>query len=251
MVGFIAWRGASALDGAPIVLIVTLDSRNGKTGNVVQTWILREDMHPLKAIATGADASICGDCAMRGIPAALGELYGPHSGRICYVDVGKAPSQVWTAYRRGAYIDLSDDPETQRYLVRGRIVRIGSYGDGAMVPGIAWHRLVFGANGNTGYTHQWRQPWAQDMRAYCMASVESEAEALEARAMGWRTFRIRSEAEALAPREIMCPASDEAGNKRQCIDCQACDGADRPGKASVAIIVHGAMARRFRPAVHA
>ena len=33
----------------------------------MQTWILRSDMNPLEAIHTGHDASICGDCPLRGI----------------------------------------------------------------------------------------------------------------------------------------------------------------------------------------
>jgi hypothetical protein len=32
------------------------------------------------------------------------------------------------------------------------------------------------------------------------------------------------------------------------VTCRACDGADRPGKASVAIVVHGTMAKYFAAA---
>jgi hypothetical protein len=63
--------------------------------------------------------------------------------------------------------------------------------------------------------------------------------------MGWRTFRVRTETESLQANEFACPASPEAGNKKQCITCKACDGADRAGKASAAIIVHGKMAKYF------
>jgi hypothetical protein len=34
------WRGASVIDGSPIVYIATLSSSNRKTGNMIQTWIL-------------------------------------------------------------------------------------------------------------------------------------------------------------------------------------------------------------------
>jgi hypothetical protein len=47
--GLVLWRGASLLDGAPIVAIVTglaAGSSNRKTGDMLQTWILREDMAP-------------------------------------------------------------------------------------------------------------------------------------------------------------------------------------------------------------
>lgn len=237
MSGFVFYEGPSELDGSPIVAIATLESENSKTGDMIQTWILRKDVHPLEAIGTGADASICGDCVHRGVD-------GP---RTCYVDVGKAPAGVWKAYHRGAYLPLMGDPGTIASLVRGRVVRLGSYGDPAAVPVMYWHALVYGSDGHSGYSHQWRRAEFQDLRAYCMASVESESERDLAHAMGWRTFRVRSESQSLAQGEIVCPASDEGGKRRQCIQCRACDGADRPGKASIAIVVHGRAARHFQP----
>ena len=236
MAGFIFYRGASPVDGAPIVAIATLKSKNSKTGDMVQTWILREDIAPLDAIATGKDASICGNCAHRG---------SAKRKRTCYVDVGKAPQGVWNAYHRGQYVDLSDDPELVAYLLAGRIVRMGAYGDPAMVPIASWRMLLAGSAGRTGYTHAWRRMWAQALRPYVMASVDNQSELDIARSMGWRTFRVRTETEPLQANEFACPASPEAGNKKQCITCKACDGADRAGKASAAIIVHGAMAKHF------
>ena len=236
MAGFIFFRGPSPIDGAPIVAIATLKSANAKTGDMVQTWILREDISPLDAIATGADASICGNCTHRG---SKGKK------RTCYVDVGKAPMGVWKAYHRGQYIDLSDDPGTIAILIAQRIVRMGAYGDPAMVPVKQWRMLLAGSAGRTGYTHAWRRMWAQALRPYVMASADSVTEQDLARSMGWRTFRVRSETEPLQSNEFACPASPEAGNKKQCITCKACDGADRAGKASAAIIVHGKMAKHF------
>ena len=55
MRGFIFYRGKSPIDRAPIVGIATLESKNGKTGNMIQTWILRTDTHPLEARRTGRD----------------------------------------------------------------------------------------------------------------------------------------------------------------------------------------------------
>jgi hypothetical protein len=81
-----------------------------------------------------------------------------------------------------------------------------------------------------------------------MASVDTVPERDVARALGWRTFRVRSAAQPLGAREIVCPASPEGGDRRQCVTCRACDGADRPGKASVAIVVHGTMAKYFAAA---
>ena len=239
MPGFIFYRGPSPIDGAPIVAIATLKSVNAKTGDMVQTWILREDVSPLAAIAAGADASICGNCVHRGRKGKT---------RTCYVDIEKSPSSVWSAFHRGQYIDLSDDPGTVAMLIAQRIVRMGAYGDPAMVPVKQWRMLLAAAAGRTGYTHAWKRMWSQALRPYVMASVDSVAEQDIARAMGWRTFRVRTETEPLESNEFACPASPEAGNKKQCIDCKACDGADRPGKASAAIIVHGAMAKHFATA---
>lgn len=239
MPGFIFYRGPSPVDGAPIVAIATLKSKNSKTGNMIQTWILRTDVSPLDAIASGEDRSICGNCAHRG---------SAKRKRTCYVQADKAPSSIWNAFHRGQYIDLSDDPELIAYLVAGRIVRLGAYGDPAMVPVKQWRMVLAAADGRTGYTHAWRRMWAQALRPYVMASVDNQSELDIARSMGWRTFRVRTEIEPLQSNEFACPASPEAGNKKQCITCKACDGADRAGKASAAIIVHGAMAKHFATA---
>jgi hypothetical protein len=64
----IIYKGPSRIDGAPIVVLATYSNRNTKTGAVVQTYILREDINPLEASKTGADASICGTCPLRGTP---------------------------------------------------------------------------------------------------------------------------------------------------------------------------------------
>lgn len=233
MTGFVFYDGPSSINGAPIVGIATMESRNGKTGNMIQTFIVRADQHPLEALSTGADSAICGDCALRG---------SPDEPRLCYVDVGKSVAQVWSAWVRGSYPLVT--PDEARAAVAGRIVRMGSYGDPFAIRRSAWD-WVKAADGWTGYSHQWRRANAQWLRAFTMASVDSLAELEMAQSLGWRTFRVRSAAEPLAALEIRCPASKEAGNTRQCITCRACDGADRPGKASVAIVVHGRMAKHF------
>jgi len=72
--GLELWRGASRLDGAPIVAIATglaAPSSNPKTGPMVQTWILRADVAPHEAQRDGRDASVCGDCPLRPLMARL------------------------------------------------------------------------------------------------------------------------------------------------------------------------------------
>jgi len=240
MPGFVFYDGPSLIDGAPIIGIAVLESSNVKTGNMVQTYILRADMAPLAAIASGDDESICGDCAHRGDKQTK-------RARTCYVDVAKSVQSVFAAWIRGAYPQVA--PSDGARIVAGRVVRIGSYGDPAAIPARHWRALIRRATGHTDYTHQWRRYFARGLRAIVMASADSASDRDTARAMGWRTFRVRTADEPLAAREIVCPASPEGGDRRQCITCQACDGAPRGAtQASVAIIVHGAMARHFATA---
>ena len=66
--GYVLYRGPSKIDGKPIVMIATgfkTGSGNVKTGAMIQTWILREDVEPHTAQKTGDDESICGNCPHR------------------------------------------------------------------------------------------------------------------------------------------------------------------------------------------
>lgn len=238
--GYVLYDGPSLIDGAPIVAIATMRSDNRKTGNMVQTWILRADQSPVDASKALADSSICGDCKHR-----------QSLGGACYVNIGQGPNAVYRAYRAGKYEDRSGinamGADARRAIGRGRKVRLGAYGDPAAVPSIIWGELLTGADGHTGYTHQWRTLKAQSLRELCMASVDNDVEYTEARAMGWRTFRVATVMGILHKREFEC-ASTARGT--QCIDCMACDGAGErgPTKASVAIVVHGSLAKRFTQA---
>lgn len=249
MNGFVFYDGPSMLDGSPIVAIAVLQSDNRKTGNMVQTYILRADAHPVDAVRTGEDSSICGDCMHRARIVKTVDKRGRKRAkrvRTCYVNVGQSVAAVFGAWVRGAYPLI--DPRDAAEIVADRVVRIGSYGDPAAIPAGHWHALIARAAGHTGYTHQWRAAHAQGLRDIVMASADSAADRDLARAMGWRTFTVRTSAQPLAAREIACPASPEGGNRRQCIDCKACDGAGANNqRASVAIIVHGPAARAFSP----
>jgi len=62
----VIYRGPSLIDGAPIVVVALWSKANRKTGGMLQTYVIRDDMDPLKASKTGADRAICGDCPHRG-----------------------------------------------------------------------------------------------------------------------------------------------------------------------------------------
>ena len=233
--GAIIYRGPSLLDGAPIVAIViglATDSANVKTGAMLQSYILRDDMHPLDAIASGADYSICGDCSARGTA-------GDGTGRECYVEVGKGPAMVYKTLARGKYPTAASVADCGR----GRIVRIGTYGDPAAVPVAVWDALVSGCVAYTGYTHQWRGIGA-GLRHLCMASADSMADKLAADAAGWRTFRVihPTDAGPVRKQEAVCPASAEAGKKLTCSECRACNGTGTGRRGSIAIHAHGGTA---------
>lgn len=230
----IIYRGPSMLDGAPIVVVATgLDGkfRNEKTGALVQTWIMRDDMSPVEAVKAGMDDAICGDCVHRGTVEA-----GKNVGRSCYVKVFQAPLVVWKTAQAGKYPVAEAGSLTS--IGAGKRIRLGSYGDPAAVPLAIWDAFLAEADAFTGYTHQWRK--AGELARYVMASCDSEADYIEAKAKGFRTFRIRSSVEApLAKREVACPASKEAGYKTNCAACVACGGHGSKAKADIAIVIHG------------
>lgn len=225
--GYILWEGPSQLDGKPIVVLATgfaKASFNGKTGDMIQINILRQDVAPHKATQTGEDESVCGDCKMRGS--------GPENTRACFVQTFHGPLSTWRKYDRGGY---GYAPEG---ILIGHRVRVGFYGDPAAVPYSVWRRLLWGSRTHTGYTHQWAL--FPELKGIVMASVDTPEEKEIANRMGWRTFRSRLPDEPLTEDEIACPATREGGKKTSCEDCGLCDGKTEGDKRrNIAAIVHG------------
>ena len=236
--GAVIYRGPSQLDGKPIVVIATgfaKSSDNEKTGGgLIQTWILREDMSPVVATQTGDDASICGDCPHRGTATGAANV-----GRSCYVEVFKAPTSVWKTYKRGGYPQFAGHSIAN--LFAGRGVRLGSYGDPAAVPAHVWAGVLDRHAFHTGYTHQWRA--FPELAQWCMASADSASDRAAAKLLGFRTFRVRTLAQALELGEVVCPASKEAGFKTTCDTCRACGGLTSKARADIVIAAHGAMSK--------
>ena len=242
--GYVLYRGPSMLDGSPIVVVATgfaRRSKNAKTGDMVQTYILVDGPDPVTAARTGADGAVCGDCKQR-----------PANGGACYVTLIHGPLAVHKGLQRGIYPAVTSIPEAQS-LGAGRMVRLGTYGDPAAVPMGVWEHLTARAAGRTGYSHQWRNgdlshAHLDTLRRLVMASVDDTEELAYARQLGWRTFRIRTADQFPERGEFVCPASEEAGMRTTCAACKACDGIERgTSKASPVIIIHGGKARRFIP----
>jgi hypothetical protein len=219
-----------------IVIIATIKSRNRKIGNMVQLWILNRTESPLQSIKSGSDANVCLDCGLRGFRGKK---------RICYVDIGRAPSQIWAKYQRGGYAFLAESEYAR--VFGGRAVRFGAYGEPVLIPLPMVAAIAALARKRTGYTHQWKKPQFAEYRAFLMASCDSPADYALADEMGWRTFRGRAAGEALLPGEITCPASDEAGHRTQCDRCGLCDGArgSDDARKNIVIVVHGIGAKNF------
>ena len=217
--GFIAYEGPSAIDGAPIVVIVNkLDgSDNSKTGAIVQSFIIRSDVAPVEALQTGADESICGQCEHR-------PLLARETGKApCYVQVGKSVQSVYHAYKRGRYTKA--DPATIARALAGKIVRLGTYGDPFAAPVTMWAQITRYAAGRRGYTHQWGRP-DFDVDAWAplvMASADTLDQAARANLLGMRVFRVSVGVDR-QPGETVCPASAEGGRKSTCAKCTLCAG---------------------------
>jgi len=219
ILGYIAYEGPSIIDGAPIVVIVNkIDgSANAKTGAIVQSFIIRSDVNPVDALKTGADASICGQCEHRPIIA-------KQTGKVpCYVQVAKSVLSVYNAYKRGRYVRA--DAATIARALAGKVVRIGTYGDGAAAPVRMWTQITRYAAGVRGYTHQWQNKgfdhasWAP----LAMASADTLEQAAMANLYGMRVFRVSVGVDK-QPGETVCPASAEAGRKSTCAKCTLCSG---------------------------
>ena len=236
-----------------IVGIITglmLDSDNTKTGAMPQTWILVKDINPIEAVNTGADKLICGDCKHRGAVVSVDEKrdkksYSVRNGlktinkqRKCYVKLFQAPYIVWKSYKKGNYKQISLQKLSK--LLAFKKVRVGSYGDPAVIPSEVWDKMLSRTLGNTGYTHQWQKCDNNNSR-FNMASVDSLEEKRQANKLGYRTFRTRLASEPIEPDEVVCLSDKKAREGKKlvsCADCMMCSGTSSKVKKNITIIIH-------------
>jgi len=218
----IIWTGSSPKNGAHAVAIISgMDGKsdNDKTGGMAQVDILLGNVHPVEARKIGADTAICGDC--------------PLKTKVCYVNVGFGPSAKYRALQRGSYAVISPREANAILKANGVGVRLGSYGDPAMVPTNVWLDLVDGIE-HTGYTHQWREDWFDaGLLDIVMASIDEVNTREDAKTMhpGVRTYRMAKDYSELDSNEIKCPSKAPDGTRRvQCADCGLCAGKSRKAK---------------------
>lgn len=217
----IVWRGPSVFTGNPVQIVMTgidLKSVNEKTGPMVQISVLPEGRNPSLDFGTLRERDVCGDCV----------LVGRGARRVCYAAyLAWLHGQHMMQYRELSFVEA-------RVALAGKSVRVGSYGDPAAVPFDVWNELLVRVDNWTGYTHAWRT-CDQRFRHLLMASVETTDGYLEARRMGWRTFRLKLPSFAVHPGEIRCPYETHGV---QCVKCRLCCGTERPAK-SVVVNAHG------------
>ena len=224
--GRVLYEGPSMLDGVPIVVIATgfaESSANDKTGAMIQTWILRQDIPPHHAFKSGEGSSVCGGC--------------PHYlEQTCYVEWWRAPLAVWNCWHHGAGYAPATPSDFDDHLLR-----VGSAGDPAAAPPWVWRPIIDRARGHTGYTHQWRNPRFAWLKGLVMASCDGLGDYFDATDSGWTPYLVKARGEQ-APADLAhCAASAERGHKTTCSQCLLCNGS----KTGVIIDVHGKGASRF------
>lgn len=215
---------------------VAVATGNDKTAEVLTLWVLPDvdGVKPWDAVKAGADAGTCGKCQWRSVASGgLGE---------CYTHAGA--SQVLSA--GSASLSKAADAPVQ-VPKRVRRARSAAFGDAAALPLEAlqaWRTMRDELGlAPLGYTHAWRT--RPDLKQDHMASVDTEEERLEAKALGWRTFRVRPQGAPLMAGERQCPAvAGVRENPMDCDKCGGCDGLTRNLRVDFSIENHGPTAKR-------
>jgi hypothetical protein len=97
-----------------------------------------------------------------------------------------------------------------------------------------WEQLLSGADSWLAYSHQ--SGWRADL---AMQSADTMAQAIAHWQAGRRTFRVVQKLTEVDPaREVLCPASAEAGRRTTCEACKLCAGLATKSPKSVAIVQH-------------
>jgi hypothetical protein len=241
--GEIVYQGPSRLNGQPIVAILTYRSNNTGTGDMAQLTILNQSHDPVTTLKMGLDASICGDC-----PFSNAQHNKVKGGGGCYVNVGQAPLAIYNAWKAGSY--PMGNTLTRARNLKGKGLRLGSYGDPAALPVTLVRSMTKQAAYHTGYTHQWaggrdrhtgkvKPTLAKGWRRLVMASCETVEQVKTASAKGWRSFRVKSITSPITSLEVLCAKDETQSSPKTCSQCRACNGWNREGQRSVVINGHG------------
>ena len=204
-----------------IASIALFSSSNVKTGDVVQTYHLPTQTHPIDATRNGADTAVCGDCPLK-----------PSNSGVCYVRLGHGPSSVYRTFKNGRYPHIKDLSKTEQRATIERFknakkLRLGAWGEPSSDIKSSLYLAGLAGKNTLSYTHQWRTN--PQLRPFTMASVDTKADYLEAKAQGWRTYRhtanLADDKNSIQlerfDNEIICPFVTK---KIQCANCGLCNG---------------------------
>ncbi len=236
--GFIVYEGPSVLDGSPIVGLL-VPSTNDKTEGGWQLWIMRSDVHPMDAIRSGEDYSVCGNCPLRRtlVEASLDNLLKEDEySRGCYV-IPPPIGKIFKGYHEGRY---TRDLAKLDSLANGEFLRFGAYGDPAAVPfEVLLGLRRYNWRKTAGYTHQQdHENFDPRVMAMVMVSCDSLQDRAKAKARGARTFRIDWYNQGLQENEIWCPS-----DVTSCRRCGLCNGQESHAK-DIVIQQHGVSAEK-------
>lgn len=262
------WQGASVLTGEDISLFCTPPATrkaNQKTGAMVQTYVV-----PTRILEVARKAFDAGATLNEAAKAACRSLIHGGFDRISCLDCphrSKAAGGAGTCYTHGTtiwnglrgvlktWLQFRSKINPAEFVLQATekfTLRMGTYGEPVHVPIRIWDTLLQGANGHTGYTHQWKRLQGQHgygtstpalswWKNHVNASCDTFADLRFAQQMGWKGFLITPEVlEKGKAREagvVLCPASNEGGKRVTCQTCLLCQGAGRPSK-SVYIPAH-------------
>ena len=229
----VAMQFKSELDGESIVALFTglqKNSQNKKLGPMVTCYILVDNKKtPQQNASSGADKSICGDCALRN--------------NICYVVKIHGPGAVYRGYLNGKSPVVSESELIALLADRNYPIRWGEYGDIAALP-FEFVDNVMKKTGlaHTSYTHQWdNENFDTRHFIYSMASIDHVKTLPLLQALHGddvRYYRMDSNGENLLPNEIRCPNKNLDGTTRiQCRDCLLCQGTTKQAKNIVELII--------------
>lgn len=230
--GFEVYNGPSVLNDMPVIGLISLNSANVKIGQMAQLWILNASEDPQSSINNKTDSAQCGNCPQR------------HSnGGACYVLPWRGPKQIFKAWQAGQYPALESDQ--YKPFLNGRGLRFGAYGDPAALPIDVLSALKSAAAWHVGYTHQIASNRvSRDITSMLMLSADTESQAKQYAAQGYRYFRVKTASMPVLENERYCPADPEKG--KTCLNCRLCNGTRKNDKRkSIVIDVHGPKRKRF------
>jgi hypothetical protein len=144
-------------------------------------------------------------------------------------------NNVYNNYKEGK-IPYVTESILERAKEKQQKLRITAYGDPSAVPYEVWENLLQYFTHHTGYTHQWRnldERWSR----FLIASCETPIHVVEATALGWSTFRVRTPDAPMLSAERQCP--NITNPSIQCSNCRLCSGSNNEKTRHISIEVHG------------